>query len=152
MVLFKKEWKSKLLAKINQLKMSGWLKLETVFSRTEAINYQAPAITLSTLLDRNNPLYMSQYQTTLVFNIRDFWGKYNTHYLEYLAEDLTENSQAALMDLDEWSPDLKLHDEHIISMNYDTVDMFNLPPEVRYGKNKKYKKVEKENKNAMRLD
>ena len=150
--LFKKEWKSKLLAKINQLKMSGWLKLETVFSRTEAINYQAPAITLSTLLDRNNPLYMSQYQTTLVFNIRDCWGKYNTHYLEYLAEDLTENSQAALMDLDEWSPDLKLHDEHIISMNYDTVDMFNLPPEVRYGKNKKYKKVEKENKNAMRLD
>ena len=149
---FKKKWKSKLLEKISQLKMSGWLKLETVFSRTEQINYQAPAVTLSTLLDRNNPLYMSQYQTTLVFNIRDCWGKYNTHYLEYLAEGLTDNSAAALMDLDEWNPDLRLHEEQIVSMNYDTVDMFNLPPEVRYGKNKKYKKVEKENKNAMRLD
>ena len=148
----KKEWKSKLLEKISQLRMSGWLKLETVFSRSEAINYQAPAVSLSALLDRENPLYMSSYQTTLVFNIRDCWGKYNTHYLEYLAEGLTDNSNAALMDLDEWDVDLRLHEEQIISMNYDTVDMFNLPPEKRYGKNKKYKKVAKENKETMRLD
>lgn len=149
---FKKEWKSKLIEKISQLKMSGWLKLETVFSRSEQINYQSPAVTLSALLDRENPLYMSTYQTTLVFNIRDCWGKYNTHYMEYLAETLTDNSKAALMDLDEWNEDLRLHEEQIISMNYDTVDMFNLPPEKRYGKNKKYKKVEKENKSVMRLD
>ena len=149
---FKKSWKSYLLKKISQLKMNGWLKLETVFSRSEQINYQAPGVTLSALLDRDNPLYMSQYQTTLVFRIRDCWGKYNTHYLEYLAEGLTDNSNAALMDLDEWNVDLRLHEEQIISMNYDTVDMFNIPPEKRYGQNKKYKKVEKESKKAMRLD
>lgn len=149
---FKKDWKSKLLEKISQLRMSGWLKLETVFSRSEQINYQAPAVTLSALLDRENPLYMSSYQTTLVFNIRDCWGKYNTHYLEYLAEGLTDTSNASLMDLDEWNCDLRLHEEQIISMNYDTVDMFNLPPEKRYGQNKKYKKVEKENKETMRLE
>lgn len=149
---FKKNWKAAITKKIAELKMSGWLKLETVFSRSEQINYQAPSVTLSALLDRDNPLYMSQYQTTLVFNIRDCWGKYNTHYLEYLAEELTNKSEAALMDLDEWSPDLMLHEEHIISMNYDTVDMFNLDPNKKYIENPRYKKVEKENKNALRLD
>ena len=96
---------------------------------------------------------MSSYQTTLVFNIRDCWGKYNTHYLNFLAEELTKNSEAALMDLDEWTEDLELHKEQIISMNYDTVDMFNLSPEERYVNNKKYHKLEKEeSKNVMRLD
>lgn len=149
---FKKNWKAAITKKISQLKMSGWLKLETVFSRSEAINYQAPAVTLSALLDRDNPLYMSQYQTTLVFKIRDCWGKYNTHYLEYLAEGLTDKSEAALMNLDEWTPDLRLHEEQIISMNYDTVDMFNLDPIKKYINNPRYKKVEKENKKTMRLD
>ena len=149
----KPNWKSYLIKKRAQLKMSGWLKLETVFSRSEQINYQAPAVSLSMLLDRDNPLYMSSYQTTLVFNIRDCWGKYNTHYLNFLAEELTKNSNAALMDLDEWTEDLELHKEQIISMNYDTVDMFNLSPEERYVNNKKYKKLEdEENENAMRLD
>lgn len=150
--LIRKDWKSKLTQKISQLKMSGWLKLETVFSRSEQINYQVPGVSLSQLLDRENPLYMSSYQTTLVFNIRDCWGKFNTHYLEYIAEGITDNSQATLMNLDEWNPDLRLREEHIISMNYDTVDLFNIPLDKKYTTNKRYKKVEKENKNAMRLD
>lgn len=149
---FKKEWKSYLVKKISQLKMEGWLKLETVFSRSESINYQASSVSLSALLDRENPLYMSQYQTTLVFNIRDCWGKYNTHYLEYIAEEITANSQATLMDLEEWDPGLQLHKEHIIAMNYDTVDLFNISQEERYINNPRYKKVEKENKNTMRLE
>lgn len=148
----RKDWNAYLTKKISQLKMSGWLKLETVFSRSEQINYQAPGVTLSMLLDRENPLYMMQYQTTLVFNIRDCWGKYNTHYLEFLAESLTDNSEASLINLDEWNPDLRLHKEHIASMNYDTVDMFNLTDEQKYEKNPRYRKVEKENKNVMRLE
>ena len=148
----REDWKSKLTQIISQLEMSGWLKLETVFSRSEQINYQAPGITLSALLDRDNPLYMSQYQTTLVFKIRDCWGKYNTHYLEYVAEDVTDKSEATLLELDEWDPALRLLPEHIISMNYDTVDLFNIDSEKRYAKNPRYKKVEKQNKNTMRLD
>ena len=143
--------KTKCLNKIKILEMSGWLKLETVFSRSEQINYQAPGISLNQLLDRENPLYMNQYQTTLVFNIRDCWGKYNTHYLEYIGETTTKHSEAVFKELPEWTPDLKLREEHIIEMNYDTVDIFNIPEEKKYKNNRKYKKIEKENKNAMRL-
>lgn len=143
--------KSKIENKIHILKNSGWLKLETVFSRTEQINYQAPGLSLTQLLDRENPLYMSQYQVTLVFNIRDCWGKYNTHYMEYLGEEVTKKSQATLLGLQEWTPDLKLKKEHILEMNYDTVDIFGIPQKEIYSNPRKYKKVEKQNKNAMRL-
>ena len=138
--------KSKFTQYISQLKMSGWLKMEVVFCRTEQINYSAPGITLSTLLDDENSLYLNSYQTTLVFNIRSCWGKYNTHYLEYLGEKITEESNAALLDLPEWQIDMKLHEKEIIEMNYDTVDVFGIPEEKKYINNRKYKKVEKERK------
>lgn len=135
--------KSKLYQVIEKLKYGGWIKLETVFSRTENINYQAPGITLSQLLDKNDSLYMSQYQTTLVFKFRDCWGKYNTHYLEYLADKITEKSNTKLNDIPEWDVDLKLKANQIIYMNYDTVDVFRIDPEKKYAENDKYQKKEK---------
>lgn len=149
--LIKKNWKSKLEQKISQLRMSGWLKLEVAFSRNEAINFQAPGIPLSKLLDKSDNLYLSQYQTTLVYLIRDCWGKYNTHYLNYMADKITETSEASLMDLPEWNIDMKLHEEDIIEMNYDTVDLFKIDKTKQY-QGRKYKKVEKQNSNVMRLD
>ena len=143
--------KAKCIKKINELQMSGWIKLETVFSRHEAINYQAPAISLSQLLDREKSLYMNQYQTTIVFNFRDCWTKYNTHYLEYLGEALAQKSEAKFSDLPEWTPDLKLHEEQIIEMNYDTVDLFDIPNSKKYESNRKYKKIEKTNENAVKI-
>lgn len=135
-------FKSYLLNKIERLKFSGWLKLETVFSRTEQINYNAPGISLKKLLDKNDNLYMSQYQTTLVFKISDCWGRYNTHYLEYVADKITANSEGSLLELPEWDLDLKLRNEHILHLNYDTVDIFQLSDEERYINNPKYKKLE----------
>lgn len=145
------ELKKRLSLKIKQLEMSGWLNIEVVFSRTESINYNAESITLSRLLDRDNPLYMQTYQTTLVFDIRDCFGKYNTHYLRFLADKLTKNSKAALLDLPLWNEALELTEEEIMQMNYDTVDIFGLEPSKRYAENPKYQKVEKENNNRMRL-
>ena len=137
------KFKSYLLNRIERLKFSGWLKLETVFSRTENINYNAPGITLKKLLDKNDSLYMIQYQTTLVFKISDCWGRYNTHYLEYVADKITANSEGSLLDLPEWDLDLKLRNEHIVQLNYDTVDIFQLSDEERYINNPKYRKKEK---------
>lgn len=136
--------KKKIVNKISQLKMDGWLKIEVVFSRSESINYQAPSISLSKLLDNDNPLYMTSYQTTLVFNIRDCFGKYNTHYLEYLAYKLTKESKASLLDLPRWLIDMELHEEQILQMNYDTVDIFGIDPMKKYALNSKYKKVVKQ--------
>ena len=149
--LIKKNWKSKLEQKISQLRMSGWLKLEVAFSRNESINFQAPGLSLSQLLDTTENLYLSQYQTTLVYYIRDCWGKYNTHYLNYMSDKITETSEAALVDLPEWDVDMQLHEEDIIEMNYDTVDLFKIDKTKQYG-GRKYKKVEKQNSNVMRLD
>ena len=144
------KFKSKLYQLIDRLKFGGWIKLETVFSRTENINYQAPGVTLNQLLDKNNPLYMSQYQTTLVFKFKDCWGKYNTHYLEYLADKITENSTTELMNIPEWDVDLKLKENQILYMNYDTVDVFRLDPEKKYLFSNKYVQKEKNNP-AMKL-
>ena len=142
--------KSKVYQKIDILKHRGWLKLETVFSRTENINYQAPGITLSQLLDKNEPLYMSMYQTTLVFKIKDCWGKYNTHYLEYIAETITKESTTDLVNAPEWDENLKMKEDHIIYMNYDTVDVFRIDPQKKYSLNDKYQKKEK-NSPAIKL-
>ena len=137
--------KSKLYQLIDKLKYGGWIKLETVFSRTENINYSAPGITLTQLLNKDDSLYMSQYQTTLVFKFKDCWGKYNTHYLEYLADKITENSTTELINIPEWNVDLKLKEEHITYMNYDTVDVFRIDPKKKYSDNDKYQKKEKNN-------
>ena len=138
----KKNWKSRLVQLQDQLKMSGWLKMEAVFSRNESINFQAPGIPLNRLLDKTESLYLSQYQTTLVFRIRDCWGKYNTHYLEYMADKITENSEATLLDLPEWHIDMRLREKQIIEMNYDTVDLFKIDKTKQY-QGRKYRKVEK---------
>lgn len=110
--------KSKLYQLIGKLKMRGWLSLETSFSINEHINYEASSVTLKKLLNKSEALYMSNYQTTLVYNIRDCWGQYNTHYLEYLSDILTRTSEGTLLELPEWDPDLKLKKRHVLEMDY----------------------------------
>lgn len=141
-IAFLPRFKEKIINLKNKLKMGGWLKIETVFSRTESLNYNAPGVSLLKLLDENQPLYMSQYQVTLVFKIRDCWGKYNTHYLEYLADELTKECTVGLLDIPSWSDDLKLTKEHIKHMNYGTSDLFNLSEEEKYALNPHF--IEKE--------
>lgn len=146
---FHPEIKSKAQQLIERLKMSGWISLEITFSRSENLNYNAPGISLAKILDNNNSLYMSNYQTTLTFRFRDCWGKYNTHYLEYLADKLTKGSKAKLLNLPEWDPDLKLKKDHIIQMNYETGEVFGITPDEIA--NYKYEKIEKKNENKPKL-
>lgn len=145
--VFNKAKKAKIYQLIQKLKKSGWLKFEVAFSTTEQVNFNAPGVELSKLMDKDTPLYMTNYQTTLVFKISDCWGKYNTHYLEYLADELTKDSKAALLDLPEWNENLKLNKKQILQMNYETgSDLFNIDPLEIYQNSGHYKEIKEERK------
>lgn len=122
---FKKEKQIKKISlvtqKERQLENSGYITIDIKVSRTDEFKAMPHQFTAKQILNRDKPIY-ENYVIRLYFHITDCFGRFNTHYLEYLAEVLRKKSAIGFYDLKTWDPDLKLKRKHVIHMGYKVLD------------------------------
>ncbi len=65
----------------------------------------------------NPDIIKSTYTVKLTFRLSDCW-RYNTHYMESIAKNRSEQSELTLMEAKEWDLDLEMKPQNIIDLAY----------------------------------
>ena len=99
--------------------MEGYLRISLVMNRSDQL-ISGEDIKLEDLISLERP--KENYKTVLTFKMSDCWGKNNTHYLNFLAEKLNNESVIQFADIPNWSNDLLMNKENALFMNYDVLN------------------------------
>lgn len=84
-------------------------------------------ITIQQLLKQDNVIYHESYQISLTFKIKDIHGKYDTHYMKTVSEEVASKSELDFIDVPRWSSSLKLTKKDALAMGYPaSFNMFNI--------------------------
>lgn len=84
-------------------------------------------ITIQQLLKQDNVIYHESYQISLTFKIKDIHGKYDTHYMKTVSEEVASKSELDFIDVPRWNSSLKLTKKDALAMGYPaSFNMFNI--------------------------
>jgi len=126
--------KSKSIQKIKQLRNTGYLYFDIKVSRSDEFTL-AKQMSVKQILRYDKPIY-ENYTVKLCFRIKDSFGRFNSHYLELIAEALAKKSKVQWQDLQHWDMDLMMKIRHAWTMDYPVLDLM-------LGLDKKRAEVEK---------
>lgn len=83
--------------------------------------------TIQQLLKQDNVIYHESYQISLTFKIKDIHGKYDTHYMKTVSEEVASKSELDFIDVPRWNSSLKLTKKDALAMGYPaSFNMFNI--------------------------
>lgn len=100
--------------------------------------------TLYKMLNQDKVLYHESYQVTLTFKIKDIHGKYDTHYMKAVAEEIAKKSELDFVNVPRWNPNLKINKSDALYMGYPaSFNMFNVTKQEYLDFRFKEKEVEK---------
>lgn len=142
---------SELTQKIRQLENTGYIYLDIKVSRTDDYRINTQQMSLKKILRYDKPIY-ENYTTRVCFHITDCFGRFNTRYLEYLAEALARKSKIDFNDLKNWSMDLKMNKQDVINMGYKSLDQVLNIDRHQLEKDKKAKEIAERIKEAKKKE
>ena len=83
--------------------------------------------TIQQLLKQDKVIYHESYQISLTFKIKDIHGKYDTHYMKTVSEEVASKSELDFIDVPRWNSSLKLTKKDALAMGYPaSFNMFNI--------------------------
>lgn len=83
--------------------------------------------TIYDIMKRTRPMYHESYQITLTFKIKDIHGRYDTHYMKAVAEEIALKSKLDFIDVPRWNQSLKINKNDALYMGYPaSFNMFNI--------------------------
>lgn len=83
--------------------------------------------TVYEIMKRNKVMYHESYQITLTFKIKDIHGRYDTHYMKAVAEEIALKSKLDFINVPRWNPNLKINKNDALYMGYPaSFNMFNI--------------------------
>ena len=112
--------KSRTIQKITQLKNTGFLYFDIKVSRSDEFT-MARQLSVKQILRYDKPIF-ENYTIKLCFRIKDSFGRFNSHYLELIAEALAKKSKKQWQDLQSWDLDLTMKKKHAWTMDYPVLD------------------------------
>ncbi len=105
--------------------------------------------TIQSLLKQDKVIYHESYQITLTFKIKDIHGKYDTHYMKAVSEEVAGKSELDFVDIPRWDSSLKLTKEDALEMGYPaSFNMFNIKTDDYIANRFKEKNKEKNEANS----
>lgn len=126
--------KNDIKAKIKTNENEGYIKVSLIFSDQElASGHDLEKTPLKRILDNNEPFYKTTYRLELVFKINEAHGRYNTHFLENTGEERAKESDIDMIDLPNWTTDMKMSREQAKILDYDVLNrMFGITDEEQF--------------------
>ena len=83
--------------------------------------------TIYEIMKRTKPMYHESYQISLTFKIKDIHGRYDTHYMKAVAEEIALKSKLDFINVPRWNPNLKINKDDALYMGYPaSFNMFNI--------------------------
>ncbi|MBU0996633.1 MAG: hypothetical protein KKE16_01145 [Firmicutes bacterium] len=136
--------KSKGIQRIKRLQNKGYLYFDIKVSRSD--EFTTPKqMSLKQILRYDKPIY-ENYTVKLCFRIRDSFGRYNSHYLEMIADKLSKKTKSQWQHLERWDMDLTMKIKHAVTMNYPVLNEILGIQKILDDIEKKRKKQEREKK------
>jgi|GEM_PF-2526939 len=108
--------KSKAIQHIKKLQNKGYLYFDIKVSRSDEFT-TLKQMSLKQILRYDKPIY-ENYTVKLCFRIKDSFGRYNSHYLEMIADKLAKKTKHQWQNLQRWDMDLTMKIKHAVTMNY----------------------------------
>lgn len=126
--------KNDIKAKMKKNENEGYIKVSLIFSDQEIASGQDLEKTpLKRILDSTEPFYKTTYRLELVFKINEAHGRYNTHFLENTGEERAKESDIDMLDLPNWTPDMKMSREQARIVDYKALNrMFGITDEEQF--------------------